>query len=374
MVSNQTGFIIIGIIVFIAIIIVLVVKTKETNNVQDVQYQTSFSMGFSPIIHSIQYNEPKMLTIPLDDESNIEKSSSGEDSIDRPIKIIENYPSNENRSNTVLVSYVKKNKYQLWRRTLSDLRGVGMWSGDIIVIAEDFEPPPNLGELYKVTFVYFNPYDLKKWKENIPENGFMDGQGIELEENPYELLHIFGKWFKQWNRIVCVQPGLRILDNIKMILDIPYQGKVLATNPNEPRPINLEQSVLNLARELSDDIIHKNLYDEILEECGGIENIRKRSSVSSQLLIFDTDALDVKLENRDFVTDYLAEHPNSKTLVDGVLTLLFHYKYKILEYLPEKDRTDTKYIIGLSESRYSDTIKWNDFIFLLFSSSLSLTI
>src|SRR5437764_12446910 len=85
------------------------------------------------------------------------------------------------------------------QRTIYDLRGVGEWHGDVVLLTVDFTAPPNFIDLYKITV------------QPIPH---LDTSGLiaafithplqAMEDNrhlgkliQWDKLQVFNPWFKQ---------------------------------------------------------------------------------------------------------------------------------------------------------------------------------
>ena len=129
--------------------------------------------------------------------------------------------------------------------------------------------------------------------------------------NQWEKLHIFDEYFKSWERVVYLDAGLRVLDDVKWLLELDYKNKLLApidgTLFKTQISYDNKESVANLISEYGEDILEK---DHMLN-C---------------LWVYDTNILDVC--NKTNLIEIMNKYPLCKTNEMTAMNLLFHFKYK----------------------------------------------
>jgi hypothetical protein len=117
--------------------------------------------------------------------------------------------------NTCFVLICDNNYFHKLKVTIKDLRNIGKWTGDIVVITIDF----NLTDDFKTNYTIIEKKFLlidKSILLNKIGNGFSNSDGRELGKlNQWEKLHVFDDYFLKWNRIVFLDAGLRVLDDLK---------------------------------------------------------------------------------------------------------------------------------------------------------------
>jgi len=130
-----------------------------------------------------------------------------------------------------MVTFSDKSQFNRAHQTIKDLRLAtrGNWSGDIVFIAIDWDPPESWCTTYKVQVVKFPRIDTSVHiaaLERYPVIPKTEKRYSKLVV--WEKLHIFDPFFKKWDRLVYFDGGMRILDDVKYILELPWQEKFIA--------------------------------------------------------------------------------------------------------------------------------------------------
>ena len=131
---------------------------------------------------------------------------------------------------TVFVTLCDPGYFSRAKQTIKDLRSRGNWAGDIVLIGVDCAPPPEFLTEFRVETVSFPRFDVSSYVDkmrqkplSVPTN---DGREIH-KTTQWEKLHVFEPYFKRWERVVWVDAGLRILEDVKYFLELPWRGKFL---------------------------------------------------------------------------------------------------------------------------------------------------
>jgi hypothetical protein len=129
---------------------------------------------------------------------------------------------------TVFVTLCDEGYFWRARQTIKDLRTRGAWGGDIVLICVDFMPDHAYLTSNKVTAVTFPRFDLSAYVEKIRAAPFTvpTNDGRETKKlAQWEKLHAFAPFFDAWERVVWVDAGHRVLDDVKYILTVDWRGK-----------------------------------------------------------------------------------------------------------------------------------------------------
>ena len=136
---------------------------------------------------------------------------------------------------TVFVTLCDKAYFSRATQTIRDLRGVGQWTGDVVLIAVDFSPNSAWQQEYSVRLVSFPRVSTTSFLEALRETP-LDPPTCDRREfeklTQWEKLHVFDPFFGAWDRVVFLDAGLRVLDTVELLLALPWQGRVLAPDDN----------------------------------------------------------------------------------------------------------------------------------------------
>ena len=277
---------------------------------------------------------------------------------DNNIKLIE-----ENKKNKIvdtvitLVSDLKY--YNKAKRTIIDLRTIGKWNGDIVMITIDFDLNVNFKDFYDIIEVKFPQIDKTILLNKIGMNGFSNNPDKrELNKlNQWEKLHVFDDYFLKWSRVIFFDAGLRILDDIKYLLELDYKDRILA-----PKDGKLyEDSEFNL--QISYD--NKQLVDDFKEEFG--ENVLKSNHMLNCMWIYDTNLL--KLCNKKELIEAMNKYTFCKNNEMVIMNIIFHFKYNLWERLPI-NASNGKILFDWSELNNEGT-NWRKYCFIKYPATIS---
>jgi hypothetical protein len=255
------------------------------------------------------------------------------------------------------ISYFNKS-----RVTINDLRNVGKWTGDIALITIDFDLDENYRLTNNVTEVKFPLIDKTKLLENISPNGFTNSDKREINKlNQWEKLHVFDDYFCKWNRVVYLDSGLRVLDNVKYLLELDYKDKILA--PNDASPNFREDQIFKY--QLSWDNLDK--INLIKTDFG--EEIFNKHHMLNCIWVYDTNIL--KICNKSQLIEAMNKYTLCKTNEMGIMNLLFQFKYNLWREFPLKNSSG-KFLFEWCELNHSFHTTWKDYCFIKYPISIKL--
>jgi hypothetical protein len=252
-----------------------------------------------------------------------------------------------------------------WRAqvTINDLRNIGNWKGELILITIDF----NINEHYKknngIIEVKFPEINKTYLLNQIGSNGFNNSDKRELNKlNQWEKLHVFDDYFSKWERIVFLDAGLRVLDDVKYILELDYKNKILA-------PIDGKQLIVDPNIIFKYQLDHDNLEKiNIIKNDFG-ENIFEQTHMLNCMWIYDTSIL--KVCNKEQLIEAMNKYPVCRTNEMGIMNLMFHFKYKLWEKLPAY-ASNGKYLFEWSETNNNFYTTWQNYCFLKYPITIGL--
>ena len=250
------------------------------------------------------------------------------------------------------------NYFERAKKTIIDLRSKGNWKDSIVLATIDFDLNINFKNFYNITEVKFPQIDKNILLEKIGPNGFSNSDKREINKlNQWEKLHIFDDYFKNWNRVIFLDAGLRVLDDVSHLLSLDYKNKILA-------PIDGKHYEHNLFKcQLSYD--KPELVDSLVSTLG--EKILSSNFMLNCIWIYDTNILNLCDKNQ--LIEAMNSYPFCKTNEMGIMNILFHFKYHLWEPFPIK-ATNDKYLFDWCELNNPGT-NWRDYCYIKYPVTIN---
>jgi len=244
------------------------------------------------------------------------------------------------------------------KRTIIDLRSKGNWQGPIVLATIDFNLNTNFKDFYNIIEVKFPQIDKNILLEKIGPDGFSNSDKRELTKtNQWEKLHIFDDYFKAWQRVVFLDAGLRVLDDVSNLLALDYKNKILA-------PIDGKLSEYNwFETQLSYD--NPDYIKSLVAQFG--DSILTSEFMLNCIWIYDTSILE--LCNKNQLIEAMNSYPFCRTNEMGIMNLLFHFKYHLWEPFPIK-ASNNKYLFDWCELNNPGT-HWRDYCYIKYPVTIS---
>lgn len=266
----------------------------------------------------------------------------------------------ESESNTVCVLLTDIKYFSKARRTIIDLRSVGAWYGDLVLITIDFKLSPNFAKFYNITEVSFPEIPGKaELIENV-KGKFANSDGREVTKiNQWEKFHVFDEYFTKWRRVVYFDAGLRILDSISYLLELDYSNALLA--PNDAGNSKKPEKVFAYQISMHNPELTEKLYKEF-----GSDIIFKQYFLNC-IWIYDTSILEVV--KKDELIRVMQEYPLCKTNENTVMVLVFQFKYNLWREFPSHAKNG-KYLFDWCELNNPGS-RWSDYCLLKYPVTIS---
>jgi hypothetical protein len=264
---------------------------------------------------------------------------------------------------TVFVLVTDNNYFPKATVTINDLRTVGMWEGDLVLITIDF----NLNEQYKreknIIETKFPIIDKDNLLKEISPNGFRNSDRREINKlNQWEKLHVFDKYFLLWDRVVFLDAGLRVLDNVKYLLELDYKNKILA--PIDGKQLNIEPNAIFKYQIDHDNVDKINL---IKNDFG--EKIFSETHMLNCMWIYDTNIL--KICDKNELIESMNKYTVCRTNEMALMNLILHFKYRLWEKFPAL-ASNGKYLFEWCELNNNFYTTWKNYCFLKYPVTINL--
>jgi len=243
------------------------------------------------------------------------------------------------------------------KKTIIDLRSKGNWKGSIVLATIDFYLNTNFKDFYNITEVKFPLIEKRILLQRIGPNGFSNSDKRELTKlNQWEKLHIFDNYFKQWQRVIFLDAGLRVLDDVKYLLELDYKNRILA--PVDGKHYDHNKFECQLSYDNPSAVTYlMSQYDE---------TILKSNYMLNCIWIYDTNILD--LCDKSILIDAMNCYPLCKTNEMGIMNLIFHFKYHLWEPFPIK-ASNNKYLFDWCELNNPGT-NWREYCCIKYPVSI----
>ena len=263
-----------------------------------------------------------------------------------------------NKKDTAFVLVTDMSYFNKAKRTIIDLRSKGNWFQDIVLITIDFSLNKNFKDFYNIIEVTFPQIDKTELLNKIGENGFTHSDKREINNlNQWENFHVFDDYFMKWNRIVFLESGLRVLDDVKYLLELDYKGKILA-----PKDGNLYQNQ-TFDCQLSSD--YPDLIEKLKTDFG--EHILNENYFLNCIWIYDTNIL--RICDKKQMIDAMNTYTICKTNDMGIMNLLLHFKYNLWNQFPFKLNSG-KILFDWCELNNPGT-EWRDYCYIKYPVTIS---
>lgn len=236
-------------------------------------------------------------------------------------------------------------------RTIYELRTFGRWTGDIVLVAVDFDPPPRDDVIVMKT----SHLPTDALCEAYAAHPLTKGDGRHLTRlYQWDKLQVFRPMFRRWDRIVFVDAGLRIFNPVHPLLALEWKGRFLSPDDTQypPNP--------NLGfRSLLDEHAQPEVFQELLRTIPPAM-LSERFFVSA-LFVYDTSLLE-RIRYEDLV-EMMNRYPIGVCNDMWLLNLVFTIQHRVWTPLPK--RLGSHYTFGYNESGANGTPgTWRDFVFV----------
>ena len=204
--------------------------------------------------------------------------------------------------------------------TIKDIRGVGQWTGDLVLITVGFTLPEEIRKKYSVSTVSFPRIPTESLLAHFRANPFMEPtcDGREFTKTiQWEKLHVFDSFFCQWERIVFLDAGLCLLDGVDNFLSLEWKGRFLA--PDDTWNDDSKRFRCQI------EIPKNEEYLQILDSTYG--NILDKKYFLNCMFIFDTSLLTIT--SKEEMVKIMNTFPIWRTNEMGVMNIFFTFHLNV---------------------------------------------
>jgi hypothetical protein len=153
---------------------------------------------------------------------------------------------------------------------------------------------------------------------------------------------------------------MRILDDVKYLLELDYKNKLLAPNDAAPNfnPNQIFKTQISFDNEIMVNLVKDDFGEQIFDS----------QYFLNCIWIYDTNIL--KICNKQQLIDAMNKYVLCKTNDMALMNLMFHFKYNLWESFPIK-ASNQKYLFEWNETNHPFHTTWRDYCFIKYSATLS---
>jgi hypothetical protein len=248
------------------------------------------------------------------------------------------------------------------KRTIEDLRIRGQWVGPIVLVAVGFYPSTNWLDFHGVHCRTVEPISVEGLKAawTIHPIRPMADERHTKKLAQWNKLHLFDVWWRQWDRIIYLDAGMRVVGPVAPLLDIHYSGSLVAPDDSQPADNG------NRLRCQFDWSANPAVSRKLIADFG--ESAFDSKYFINCMWICDTAAI-IKPNTVEDLVAAMNKYPVSLTNEMGIMNLYFAESWRPL---PEKS-AENKYIYGWCELNYpAERPTWRDFCLLKYPVTINM--
>ncbi len=243
--------------------------------------------------------------------------------------------------------------YRRAKLTIAELKESGGWTGDIVLMAIDFDPEPIPGvEIHRIS--HMNLDKLLAIYETHPLKHSHDNRWL-TKLYQWDKLQVFTDYFRRWERVVFLDAGMRTIATVQPLLDLEWRGKLLGPDDTE-HPASNGMIFKCQIETISNPDVYRSLIEEFTESI-----LDETSYLLNCMFVFDTALLD-RITYQELV-DTMYKYPIATCNEMTIMNLVFHFRHRVWSPFPAK--VGTRYLFGWNETNYiKRPARWVDFHFM----------
>jgi len=266
---------------------------------------------------------------------------------------------------TAVVTLTDPGYFHKAKRTIMDVRSRGEWTGDLVLVTVGFDAPRNWLDFYRVTpwrVEHLDTSTLVQRYRETPIRPTCDNREFG-KLTQWDKFYVFADYFKQWDRIVYLDAGLRVLNKVSYLADLPCDGVIMA--PDDAASYDQEKRFGGIIETDRNPPIVKELFEEFDSA------ILKERYFLNCIWMYDTRIL--KKNTFSELIRMMNTYPICRCNEMTVMNLLFTFKEAIWRPFPEWAGDSGKRLFGWTEwdRNYGSDKTWRDFCFVKYPQTIN---
>ena len=269
---------------------------------------------------------------------------------------------------TVVVTLTDQSYFQKAKRTIIDIRSKGQWTNDLVLITVGFDAPYNFLDFYKIIpfrVDHINTDNLIKEYIKCPIRPTCDNREF-AKLTQWDKFYVFDKFFLAWDKVIYLDAGLRVLDRIQHLADLPCENVIMAPDDAPSYDKNKRFGGI-IETERNKEVVAK-LWEEY------DPSILMGRYFLNCIWMYDTALL--KTIHFNELVDAMNNYPICRCNEMTIMNLIFTFKYKVWKPFPNFVTLETiegkKRLFGWTEhDRDYGATTWRDFCFLKYPTTIN---
>ena len=267
---------------------------------------------------------------------------------------------------TVVVTLTDQGYFHKCKRTILDIRSRGEWTGDLILITVGFDAPRNFLDYYHITqkrVEHLDCSNVLQGYQRCPIRPTCDNREF-AKLTQWDKFYVFDPFFSQWDKVIYLDAGLRVLDRIQYLADIPCTNVLMA--PDDAAAYDTQKRFGGIIETDRNPEVVEKLFQEYDRDM-----LNQRYFLNC-IWMYDTSLLS-QISVQELV-DTMNKYPICRCNEMTVMNLLFTFKYKVWKPFPDFIRTEhcEKHLFGWTErDRNYGNPSWRDFCFLKYPTTIN---
>lgn len=267
--------------------------------------------------------------------------------------------------NNVVVTLTDAGYYHKARRTIIDVRSRGKWVGDLVLITVGFDAPRNFLDYYNVTqyrVEHINTNNLLEEYKKCPIGETCDNrQYAKLTQ--WDKFYVFSEYFTKWDKVIYLDAGLRVFDEVSHLANIPCDGVIMA--PDDAAPYDTQKLFGGIIETNKNSVVVQKLFQEYSPD------ILNERYFLNCIWMYDTALL--KTVQFQDLEAAMNSYPICRCNEMTIMNLLFTYKHRVWKPFPEFIENSRKRLFGWCEHDrdYGRDKTWRDFCFVKYPFTIN---
>lgn len=267
---------------------------------------------------------------------------------------------------SVVVTLTDRNYFDRAKRTILDVRTRGGWNQDIVLITVGFDASKNFLDFYNVIPYRVEHIDTSTLLEAYKNNPILPTcDNRETKKlTQWDKFYVFDKWFQQWDRVLYLDAGLRVFNNVHHLLELDCTGSIMA--PDDAPSYDREKrfgGIIEHNRNMS-------VVEELFKEYD--PSILNERYFLNCIWMYDTSLLHTITVQE--LVDSMNKYPICRCNEMTIMNLIFTFKYHVWKPFPEFCQSNSQLrLFGWTEHdrNYGPYTTWKDFCFIKYPTTIN---